>query len=76
MSNAGVFTIRHSSHLSTQTLYEQPNGLVLVCAWCGRIRNALGQWVPLEAWDKAHFQARFTHGICADCAKTWFGEAG
>jgi hypothetical protein len=73
MSNAGIFTICHSSNLNTPALYEQPNGLILICAWCGKICNVFGQWVTLEDWDKAYFQARFTHGICPACSKSWFG---
>jgi hypothetical protein len=42
-------------------------GLLPICAWCHRIRNAEGQWETLEAYIRRHTDAEFTHGICQGC---------
>ncbi len=44
------------------------SGLLPVCAWCRKIRDDDGYWSDLEAFVHAHSDARFSHGICPDCA--------
>jgi DNA-binding response OmpR family regulator len=46
------------------------SGFVPICAWCHkRIQDEEGHWIRLEAYIEEHSEARFTHGICPDCAK-------
>ncbi len=33
----------------------------------GRMRNAAGHWLEVEAWINQQCGAAFTHGICPDC---------
>lgn len=42
-------------------------GLLLVCAWCRRIRDGAGAWLGLETYISEHSEADFTHGICPGC---------
>ncbi len=42
-------------------------GLLPVCAWCHRIRDAEGNWGELESYIRKHTDAEFTHGICPAC---------
>jgi hypothetical protein len=42
-------------------------GLLPVCAWCHRIRDAEGHWGELESYIRKHTDAQFTHGICPTC---------
>ncbi len=42
-------------------------GLLPVCAWCHRIRDAGGHWGELESYIRKHTDAEFTHGICPAC---------
>ncbi len=42
-------------------------GLVPICAWCKKIRNAEGDWEELEAYFQKRKDIDFTHGICPDC---------
>jgi hypothetical protein len=46
-------------------------GLLPVCAWCARIRDdeREGRWEKLEVYVSQRSEARFTHGICPDCAE-------
>jgi DNA-binding response OmpR family regulator len=46
------------------------SGFVPICAWCHKkIQDEAGQWIRLESYIEEHSEARFTHGICPDCAK-------
>jgi integral membrane sensor domain MASE1 len=42
-------------------------GLVPICAWCKKIRNAEGDWEELEAYFEKRTGVDFTHGICPGC---------
>jgi DNA-binding response OmpR family regulator len=46
--------------------------LIPICAWCGRkVCDDTDQWISLETYIEAHSEAKFSHGICPDCLKTW-----
>ncbi len=45
------------------------SGLVPICASCKKIRDDNGYWNQLEEYIQNHSEAKFTHGICPDCAK-------
>lgn len=44
------------------------SGLLPICAWCKKVRDDKGYWSEIEAFVHAHSEARFSHGICPDCA--------
>jgi sigma-B regulation protein RsbU (phosphoserine phosphatase) len=44
-------------------------GLLPICATCKNIRDSDGRWYRLEDYFAEHSEARFTHGICPDCAR-------
>lgn len=44
-------------------------GFLSTCAWCKRVREDTGNWVPMESYIQAHTHALFTHGACPECAK-------
>jgi DNA-binding response OmpR family regulator len=48
--------------------------LLPICASCKRIRNDQGYWQHLESYISQHSDAKFTHGICPECAKKYFAE--
>jgi len=43
-------------------------GLIPICAWCKNIRNDEGCWEQLEAYLRDRTEAKFSHGICPQCA--------
>jgi hypothetical protein len=51
-------------------------GLLPICASCKRIRNDQGYWQQLESYLSMHLDARFTHGICQECADKLLQESG
>ncbi len=44
-------------------------GFLSTCAWCKKVREDTGNWVPMESYIQAHTHALFTHGACPECAK-------
>jgi len=49
-------------------------GLLPICAACKKIRDDEDQWVDLEAYIHDRSEARFSHGICPQCAGHLYGE--
>jgi hypothetical protein len=46
---------------------EYLESLVVMCAWCRRVR-AQDEWLTVEAFLKRQHNARTAHGICEGCA--------
>jgi len=44
-------------------------GLLPICASCKKIRDDSGDWNRIEDYIKERSEARFTHGICPECAR-------
>jgi PAS domain S-box-containing protein len=50
------------------------HGVVPICASCKKIRDDEGAWHQMEVYISEHTEARFSHGICKDCAKKLYPE--
>jgi CheY-like chemotaxis protein len=50
------------------------SGLIPICASCKRIRDDQGFWNQVEAYVSKRTTAKFTHGMCPDCSKTFLAE--
>jgi len=50
------------------------SGLIPICSSCKKIRNDEGYWKQIEAYISEHSEARFSHGICPECAKKIYTE--
>jgi PAS domain S-box-containing protein len=50
------------------------DGIVPICASCKKIRDDKGYWEQVEAYVSRHTDARFSHGICPDCAARLYPE--
>ena len=42
-------------------------GILLICAYCQKIRDDQNVWMALEAYLHAHADTRLSHGICPEC---------
>ena len=42
-------------------------GLLHICAYCGRIKNDDGSWIPLQQYIVNHSEVALSHGMCPDC---------
>lgn len=50
------------------------SGLLPICASCKKIRDDQGYWKQIESYIRDHSEAKFSHGICPDCAKELYPE--
>jgi len=50
------------------------HGLLPMCASCKKIRDDSGYWKQIEAYLYEHSDAKFSHGICPDCAKELYPD--
>ena len=50
------------------------SGLIPICAGCKKIRDDHGYWKQVESYICEHTNARFSHGICPDCARADYPE--
>jgi hypothetical protein len=48
---------------------ESRAGLIPICAYCRRVRDAAGFWKPIEKYITEQTHADFTHGICPHCMR-------
>ena len=49
-------------------------GIVTICSFCKKIRDAEGNWSEIEAYISKHSEAQFSHGLCPECGKLHYGE--
>lgn len=49
-------------------------GLLPICSNCKKIRDDKGDWKQLEEYIHKHSEAKFSHGLCADCAKELYPD--
>jgi hypothetical protein len=49
-------------------------GLLPVCAACKKIRDTSGNWEQMEVYISNHSEAQFSHSMCPDCAREYFGD--
>ena len=52
------------------------SGLIPICASCKKVRDDEGYWNQIESYIKDRSNAKFSHGICPDCAKKLYPELG
>jgi PAS domain S-box-containing protein len=49
-------------------------GILPLCSKCNRIMDEQGKWEHLERYIKRHSEARISHGLCPECARTLDAE--
>ena len=49
-------------------------GLLPICSSCKMIRDEKGYWNHIEKYICDHSEAKFTHGICPECAKELYPD--
>jgi phosphoserine phosphatase RsbU/P len=49
-------------------------GIVPICTYCKKIRDDQGYWDQVEVYVRDHTEAKFSHGICPECAKNRYPE--
>lgn len=49
-------------------------GIVPICSFCKKIRDADGNWNEVANYISNHTEAQFTHSYCPECSRTHFKE--
>ena len=49
-------------------------GIVPICAFCKKIRDADGNWSDVDSYISKHTEAQFSHSYCPACSHTHFKE--
>lgn len=49
-------------------------GFLSICASCKKIRDKKGNWHPIESYIHARTEAKFSHGVCPECAEKLYPE--
>ncbi len=50
------------------------SGLLPICSHCKKIRDDKGYWNQIEGYIQSHSDAKFSHGICQECAKKHYPD--
>ena len=50
------------------------SGILPICPKCTRIRDEADHWMKLETYVSDRTEARFSHGLCADCIRSLYPE--
>jgi len=50
------------------------SGLLPICCSCKKIRNDKGYWQQVEQFVSMHTGARFSHGLCPECAAKMYAD--
>ena len=56
--------------LSLQDEVKQLQGLLPICQYCKKIRDASSHWTHLETYISNNSEADFSHGVCPECVET------
>ena len=49
-------------------------GILPICSNCKKIRDDDGYWNQIESYIHEHSHAKFSHGICPECAKKLYPD--
>ena len=49
-------------------------GIMPICSSCKKIRDDKGFWQQVDSYISKHSQASFSHSICPECEKEYYGE--
>ena len=61
---------KHSRELATQfSEIKVLRGFIPICASCKKVRDDQGYWNQIETYISKRSEAKFSHGICPECAK-------
>jgi hypothetical protein len=49
-------------------------GMLPICSNCKKVRDDRGYWKQIESYVHEHSDAKFSHGICPDCARVLYPQ--
>ncbi|MBU0945065.1 MAG: hypothetical protein KJ804_01210 [Proteobacteria bacterium] len=63
----GGIIIKYTSRILKRMKYLE--GFLSICASCKKIRDEEGSWHQIESYIGERSEAKFSHGICPECAE-------
>lgn len=63
-----------TEHKKLQDEVKVLRGFLPICASCKKIRDDKGYWNQIESYIQDHSEAKFSHGICPECANKLYPE--
>jgi CheY-like chemotaxis protein len=60
--------------LALLAMYDERGIFLPICACCKKVRDKENHWHPPEVFFRNHLGVEFTHGMCPDCNKTFYGD--
>lgn len=61
-------------YLELQRKVRVLEGFLPICSHCKRIRGNNAEWHQLEQYISTHSEAKFTHSLCPDCVRKYYGD--
>ncbi len=71
---ADVTDLKVTEEYLADTLTQALSGFIPICADCKKIRNKDDSWETVERFVTERSRARFSHTMCPECAKKWYGD--
>jgi PAS domain S-box-containing protein len=59
---------KHEKLIKAMEEIKVLSGLLPICSSCKKIRDDKGYWNQIETFIQDHSEAKFSHGICKECA--------
>lgn len=56
------------------TKVKELEGILPICSFCKKIRDETDSWQVMETYISKHSEAKFSHGLCPDCAKKHYSD--
>jgi len=69
-----ILKLKHDDLQKALDEIKTLRGIVPICSYCKQIRDDKGFWNKVEAYIQDHTEAKFSHGVCPDCAKRYYPE--
>ncbi|HET9948170.1 MAG TPA: PAS domain S-box protein, partial [Longimicrobiales bacterium] len=69
-----VTELRESEEMLADALTKVLGGFIPICSACKKIRASDESWQSVERYISRHSGARFSHTMCPDCQKEWYGH--
>lgn len=69
-----VTDLKRSEDELAEALTKILGGFVAICASCKKIREEDKSWQPVEGYISRRSEARFSHTMCPECSKKWYGD--
>jgi len=60
-----------------QSLHDEVRilrGILPFCCFCKRVRDADGEWHPVEVYIDRHSEAEVSHGVCPNCMQEHYAD--